>query len=54
MLDWTYSVAERITIWKWASLSCQATQENTNDQVELGINFSDHVYNDDQGISQVS
>lgn len=45
MIDWTFSLAHRITIWKWASLATYV------DSDLVGINLSEHVYDDASGIS---
>ena len=52
-IDWTKSLARRLTVWKWVSLSTAAKQSvNGKDRsVALGINFSMDVYDLD-GISQ--
>jgi hypothetical protein len=55
--DWTKSLSERITIWKWASFSARAQCGSGDGSVDssesvVGINFSDLVYNDADGVSQ--
>jgi hypothetical protein len=46
-VDWTKSLAERVTRWKWCSLSYR-----TAAGVQIGINLSDEVYVSDAGITQ--
>lgn len=52
-VDWTKSLAKRLTVWKWVSVSARAKQlVNGNEHdVALGINFSKDVYDHD-GVSQ--
>ena len=49
-LDFTKSLSNRVTKWKWVSFSCEATYRNQ--VVDFGINLSDLIYNDNNGISQ--
>jgi len=50
-IDFTYALSERITKWKWASFAAYATRDDDAPS-RLGINFSDELYNDKDGISQ--
>jgi len=45
-LDFTHAYSERITKWKWASFSTFVSDAT------IGINFSDDVYLDNNGVSQ--
>jgi len=48
--DWTYSLAERVSVWKWASMYQLVTKEDP--ATVIGINLSDHVYVDKNNVSQ--
>ncbi|CAF1006621.1 unnamed protein product [Rotaria sordida] len=50
-IDWTLAYSERLTRWKWISLSVVGTNSSNNEPVTIGINLSDRVYNDNNGIS---
>jgi len=46
-LDFTKSLSERITTWKWCSMS-----HTTEDGTRIGVNFADDIYEDSDGVSQ--
>lgn len=46
-IDWTYSMAKRITVWKWCQFQASIANGST-----IGINLSDEVYTDKHGTSQ--
>ncbi len=46
-LDWTRSMADRHTTWKWASLAGRSLSGR-----EVGLNLSAEVYEDEAGISR--
>jgi len=50
-IDWTLAYSERLSRWKWVSLSVVGTKSSNNESVAIGINLSDAVYNDNNGIS---
>ncbi|UJR37604.1 hypothetical protein I4U23_030301 [Adineta vaga] len=53
-MDWTLAYSERLSRWKWVSLSVVAIDSSNNETVTIGINLSDMVYNDANGISMES
>ncbi|CAF3754999.1 unnamed protein product [Adineta steineri] len=53
-MDWTLAYSERLSRWKWACLSVVGTNSSNNKPVTIGINLSDMVYNDENGISMES
>uniref|UniRef100_A0AC34FUK4 AttH domain-containing protein n=1 Tax=Panagrolaimus sp. ES5 TaxID=591445 RepID=A0AC34FUK4_9BILA len=53
-MDWTLGYPERVCQWKWSSLSVFAKNPSNNKSVALGINLSDLVYNDVNGVSMES
>ncbi|CAF3435461.1 unnamed protein product [Rotaria sp. Silwood1] len=50
-MDWTLAYSERRSHWKWVSLSVVGINSSNNESVTIGINLSDIVYNDNNGIS---
>ncbi|CAF1646817.1 unnamed protein product [Adineta ricciae] len=53
-LDWTLAYSERSSHWKWISLSTVAIDSSNDESVTIGINLSDIVYNDENGVSMES
>ncbi|CAF0939136.1 unnamed protein product [Rotaria sordida] len=49
--DWTLGFFEHTTKWKWASLSVDGIDSVNGQLVRIGINLSDELYNDNNGIS---
>ncbi|CAM2702360.1 unnamed protein product [Rotaria socialis] len=53
-IDWTSGYPERLCRWKWVSLSTTGTNSSNKESVTIGINLSDLVYNDQNGVSMES
>ncbi|CAF4265077.1 unnamed protein product [Rotaria sp. Silwood2] len=50
-MDWTLAYAERLSRWKWVCFSVVGTNSSNNEPIAIGINLSDIIYNDNNGIS---